>query len=90
MVILRTRNKITDYLMILAWASPFNATINEPRGMTGLPNFAVGPVTPTAILYPQPSEKLGYHEIGTNISSAYENLAIFSRRKLVIFWNDYI
>ena len=24
MVILRTRNKITDCLMILAWASPFN------------------------------------------------------------------
>ena len=27
MVILRTRNKITDFFMILAWASPFN-TIN--------------------------------------------------------------
>ena len=27
MVILRTRNKITDYLMILAWASPFNIVI---------------------------------------------------------------
>ena len=26
MVILRTRNKITDFLMILAWASPFNST----------------------------------------------------------------
>ena len=25
MVILRTRNKITDFLMILAWASPFNS-----------------------------------------------------------------
>ena len=25
MVILRNRNKITDFLMILAWASPFNA-----------------------------------------------------------------
>ena len=24
MVILRTQNKITDFLMILAWASPFN------------------------------------------------------------------
>ena len=24
MVILRTRNKIIDFLMILAWASPFN------------------------------------------------------------------
>ena len=24
MVIIRTRNKITDFLMILAWASPFN------------------------------------------------------------------
>ena len=28
MVILRTRNKITDFLMILAWASPFNEMIN--------------------------------------------------------------
>ena len=27
MVILRTRNKITDFFMILAWASPFNKTI---------------------------------------------------------------
>ena len=27
MVILRTRNKITDFLMILAWASPFNRSI---------------------------------------------------------------
>ena len=26
MVILRTRNKITDFFMILAWASPFNPT----------------------------------------------------------------
>ena len=27
MVILRTRNKITDFLMILAWASPFNCMV---------------------------------------------------------------
>ena len=27
MVILRTRNKITDFLMILAWASPFNVGV---------------------------------------------------------------
>ena len=27
MVILRTRNKITDFLMILAWASPFKKKI---------------------------------------------------------------
>ena len=69
-------------------------------GMTGPPNFAVGPVTLTAILYPQPivdirdsrrlPKKLGYHEIETNISRAYENLAIFSRRKLVIFLSYYI
>ena len=26
MVILRSQNKITDFLMILAWACPFNAT----------------------------------------------------------------
>ena len=29
MVILRTRNKITDFLMILAWASPFNKDGDE-------------------------------------------------------------
>ena len=29
MVILRTRNKITDFLMILAWASPFNRSIEH-------------------------------------------------------------
>ena len=28
MVILRTRNKITDFLMILAWASPFNLGVS--------------------------------------------------------------
>ena len=27
MVILRTRNKITDFFMILAWASPFNQNV---------------------------------------------------------------
>ena len=34
MVILRTRNKITDFLMILAWASPFNngyQTVFRPK-----------------------------------------------------------
>ena len=31
-----------------------------------------------------PTKKLGCHEIETNISSAYENYAIFSRRKLLI------
>ena len=31
-----------------------------------------------------PTKKLGCQEIGTNISSAYENQGIFSRRKLVI------
>ena len=51
--------------------------------MTGLPNFAVGPVTLTAILDPQPAmdirhsrraaETLGYHEIETNISSDYKH-----------------
>ena len=28
MVILRSQNKITDFLMILAWASPFNMICN--------------------------------------------------------------
>ena len=31
MVILRTRNKITDFLMILAWASPFNIRLISDR-----------------------------------------------------------
>ena len=31
MVILRTRNKITDFFMILAWASPFNILILSVR-----------------------------------------------------------
>ena len=30
MVIVRTRNKITDFLMILAWASPFNPCVARP------------------------------------------------------------
>ena len=64
MIILRTRNKITDFMMILAWASPFNydVIINAQMsccmvpGMTGPPNSftARGPVTLTAILFPQP------------------------------------
>ena len=68
--------------------------------MTGLSNFAVGPVALTAILYPQPAvdirhsrrllQQLGCHEIETNISNAYKNLAFFSGRKLVIFLNYYI
>ena len=29
MVILRTQNKITDFLMILAWASPFKCIISQ-------------------------------------------------------------
>ena len=41
-------------------------------------------------LLAQPIEKLGYNEIETNISRGYENLAIFSRRKLVIFLHYYI
>ena len=28
MVILRSQNKITDFLMILAWASPFKYVVN--------------------------------------------------------------
>ena len=34
MVILRTRNKITDFLMILAWASPFNHYNNNSCWLT--------------------------------------------------------
>ena len=61
-------------------------------GTPGPTNFAVGPVAPAVDLYTllaPPTEKLGYlyREIEKNISSVYENLAIFSRRKLVIFMN---
>ena len=31
MVILRSQNKITDFLMILAWASPFNECAEQSR-----------------------------------------------------------
>ena len=36
MVILRTRNKITDFFMILAWASPFNRRENRRDHQTQL------------------------------------------------------
>ena len=41
MVILRTRNKITDFLMILAWASPFkrSSTIVMPHTLTNNPDI---------------------------------------------------
>ena len=42
------------------------------------------------MLLAPPTEKLWYHEFETNISGAYDNLAIFSRRKLMIFLNCYI
>ena len=46
MVILRTRNKITDFLMISAWASPFNSftcklTIHKYIGSLKLVMFSV-------------------------------------------------
>ena len=34
LVILRTHNKITDFFMILAWASPFNTSDPGPAGDT--------------------------------------------------------
>ena len=37
MVILRTRNKITDFLMILAWASPFKASFYIPENRLNFP-----------------------------------------------------
>ena len=41
MVILRTRNKITDFLMILAWASPFNETHPGAHTLLGSSVFRV-------------------------------------------------
>ena len=39
MVILRTRNKITDFLMILAWASPFNYNVIGKAPFNGVDAF---------------------------------------------------
>ena len=45
MVILRTRNKITDFFMILGWASPFNTAAaladpgSEKKGSVGFGFF---------------------------------------------------
>ena len=36
MVILRTRNKITDFFMILAWASPFKSKRQDGSGVSPL------------------------------------------------------
>ena len=36
MVILRARNKITDFFMILAWASPFKCQLNSKNGFIPL------------------------------------------------------
>ena len=36
MVILRSRNKITDFLMILAWASPFNFYVSIMSALSRL------------------------------------------------------
>ena len=33
MVILRSQNKITDFFMLLAWASPFKFCIYRPLGL---------------------------------------------------------
>ena len=33
MIILRSQNKITDFLMILAWASPFKSMNNSPKSL---------------------------------------------------------
>ena len=51
MVILRTRNKITDFLMIFAWASPFNVsygifTLTNPLCHCHVTNFSYHPLTP--------------------------------------------
>ena len=44
MVILRSQNKITDFLMILAWASPFNDNYRslEPVKCVDEPELQVG------------------------------------------------
>ena len=61
--------------------------------MTGPPNCArpshtdhhfVSTASCVKTTHAPPTEKLGCYEIDTNISSAYENWAIFSRRKLLI------
>ena len=61
--------------------------------MTGPPNCArpshtdhhfVSTASCVKTTHAPPNEKLGCHEIDTNISSAYENWAIFSMRELLI------
>ena len=46
MVILRTRNNITDFLMILAWAIPFNKQYKSTR--LGLHVYNIQTIRPTS------------------------------------------
>ena len=89
----------SDLFTFTAWSltCSFMCQVNSTGsiqlpGITEPTNFAVGPVTLTTILYPQPAVDIRYsrrlpkkHEVETNISRA-----IFSRCKLVIFLNYYI
>ena len=58
MVILRTRNKITDFLMILAWASPFN-----PRSIQRClkPHIKIIVIKRNALDQHLPSQNVGQH-----------------------------
>ena len=49
MVILRTRNKITDFFMILAWASPFNSDISNASLIGYGPFFQQSPTHPDVV-----------------------------------------
>ena len=63
MVILRSQNKITDFFMILAWASPFNLSEKEAildythnamskifSGHTSMPGIPENPIGDTKIM----------------------------------------
>ena len=56
--------------------------------MSGQPYCAVGPITLTAILYPQPAVDIRYlcrlpkNSDAMKLKRIFENLAIFNRRKL--------
>ena len=55
MVILRTRNKITDFWMILAWASPFNIKL---AGNHIGPIYAHGSSSTSVKLYTEDHKKI--------------------------------
>ena len=68
MVILRTRNKITDFLMILAWASPFNNPNLTPKVAIDLLRKFIVPIgTYGSEIWSVPSGKLDFFKTANNL-----------------------